>query len=695
MFLTKNFCCIFVREIRTYIPMIIAFATTILLLIVSVIAILLEMQKRKRLQELLKKRAKRNQFSSQLFDAVFQNVNAYLFLIDRDLAIVKSNSIDSQNAQRITLNDLLRCSVNSQDKEKCNCGNCILSRRVTLALLEQKEFSLTENIILNLPNSTLQFDALITGSYIDIDNERFIVITLINLAETNGGKESKVLAETLQVATTISSIGVASINLSTGKEFATPLFYKNLFVGDKESVNVLLQKLPNVESEDKKALLACIESVRKGDMNRIESRDVQIVISEEKSTWVRFICQKRESTEEKQPELIVLVIDVNQEKNNELFLKEEKEKAEDADRSKSAFLADMSHEIRTPLNAIVGFSELLAAATSGEEKGEYLGIIKNSSDMLLQLINDILDMSKIEAGVIEFNYGNVNVNSLIDDLSNTFRLRLARNKPNVKYVSELGLPALVLNTDKNRLGQVLSNFVSNAIKFTEKGSITLGYKVREDGIYFYVKDTGMGMDEEARKKLFGRFNRFHKTMKGNGLGLAISKTIIERLNGTIGADSVQGEGSTFWFVLPLDAMVDVQTVARTLQVEKKESTGSEIVNNKKPLILIAEYSDECRRFEAVLAEDYQVIWAQTGEEAVTKFLVEQPELTLLNLVLPDVNGFQVMEAIAQMSAGSPIIAIGEKEEEKEPALQSGFVDFILKPISGDTLIDKVASYIKK
>ncbi|NDW11881.1 hybrid sensor histidine kinase/response regulator [Bacteroides sp. 214] len=228
-----------------------------------------------------------------------------------------------------------------------------------------------------------------------------------------------------------------------------------------------------------------------------------------------------------------------------------KEKAEDSNRLKSAFLANMSHEIRTPLNAIVGFSSILETTDDPEEKKEYVSIIEKNNQLLLQLIGDILDLSKIEAGTLEFIYSDFNLNDLMSTEESTMRLK--QSNPNVDIVFESGLPYCCLNSERNRLTQVLTNFISNAMKFTEKGSIRFGYRMdekRKGFLYFYVTDTGIGIPKERQKSIFERFVKLHSFAQGTGLGLSICQVIVEQLGGTIGVESEEGVGSTFWFSIP-------------------------------------------------------------------------------------------------------------------------------------------------
>lgn len=242
--------------------------------------------------------------------------------------------------------------------------------------------------------------------------------------------------------------------------------------------------------------------------------------------------------------LVSLIWDITQEKKNEVELV----KVREADSLKTAFLANMSHEIRTPLNAIIGFSNVLSETDDEEERKVYLEIIHRNNELLLHLIDDILDFSKIESNMLDLTYKEIDLKNLCMGLYSVHSLKM---KPGVRMIFDPALPSLWIYTDENRLLQVISNLLSNAIKFTETGSITLDYHVRNSEVYIRVKDTGIGIPKEERCSIFDRFVKLNNYTQGTGLGLPISKMIIERLGGKIGLDSEVGKGSTFWIVLPL------------------------------------------------------------------------------------------------------------------------------------------------
>ncbi|GEM_PF-99458 len=247
---------------------------------------------------------------------------------------------------------------------------------------------------------------------------------------------------------------------------------------------------------------------------------------------------------------VITSVDITHQKHIEEELRLAKDKAENLDRLKSAFLANMSHEIRTPLNSIVGFSDLLAVTDDPEERAEYNVIVQENNQLLLQLISDILDLSKIEAGTLDFDMGYINLHELCTGIIKSYQVNQASKVP---IIFDTTSPVYYIYSDKKRLMQVITNFINNAIKFTSEGNITLGYSLTDENqIEVSVKDTGIGIEEDKLGQVFDRFVKLNAFAKGTGLGLAICRSIIEHLDGNIGVESELGKGSRFWFTHPID-----------------------------------------------------------------------------------------------------------------------------------------------
>lgn len=365
--------------------------------------------------------------------------------------------------------------------------------------------------------------------------------------------------------------------------------------------------------------------------------------------------------------------DVTKQKEGEIELRKAKEKAEESDRLKSAFLANMSHEIRTPLNAIVGFSTLLMSAESDEERDEYINIIGSNNELLLQLINDILDVAKIEAGTLEFIDSDVDINQLFSDIEQSSRLKVAKGVE-VSFIEKL--PNCVIRTDKNRLAQVVTNFINNAIKFTNEGSIRFGYRLEGSNIYFYVKDTGCGIEPDKKDAVFNRFVKLNSFAQGTGLGLSICQMIVRKLNGEIGVESTLGEGSIFWFTLPaillLDAPVKIVEKKKTIQTDRKS----------KATLLIAEDNDSNYTLIRTILKEYNLIHAWNGKEAIELYHKGQPDLILMDLKMPVMDGYEATAIIRQEDSLIPIIAVTAFafSADEQRVKQSGFNDYAAKPI---------------
>ncbi len=395
------------------------------------------------------------------------------------------------------------------------------------------------------------------------------------------------------------------------------------------------------------------------------------------------------------------VRDNTERKLREENLKKAKDKAEEADKLKSAFLANMSHEIRTPMNAIIGFSDLLISNEySEEEKFEFGNLIKNSGSSLLKLIDDIIDISIMEAGHLKLNISSVHVNNHLNEILMFFqeeKERLGKSIVDIKLNIPPNSNKIIIDTDPIRFRQVITNLVGNALKFTESGSIEIGYNIGNDPVlHFYVKDSGIGIKAEKIDMIFERFNKLEDDRRiyaGTGLGLTISKKIVEELGGFMYVESEYAKGSTFSFTLPY---------YRSEYFQKEEPVETDIPRNKKYLwedkkILIVEDVDSNYLFlETLIGKTKaKVTWAKTGIQAINLCEKIKPDIILMDIQLPELNGYEATKQIRLSNKDVPIIAqtayafSGEKEKIKN----AGCNDYITKPINPGILMETINKYL--
>ena len=344
-------------------------------------------------------------------------------------------------------------------------------------------------------------------------------------------------------------VGYAHFDALSRDGYALSSWYKN--VGEEEGTP--LPEIIGIHShfhpEDRAVMLDFLAKVIKGESSKL-CRDVRIRRADGNYTWTRVnVLVRNYRPQDNIIEMLCINFDITQLKETEQMLIKAKDKAEEADRLKSAFLAIMSHEIRTPLNAIIGFSSMLEEAEDQEEKHQYITIIEDNNKLLLQLISDILDLSKIEAGTFDIIPEKVNAKQLCSDLFQAMQMKAT---PQVELRLKDDLPELTFTSDKNRLYQVLLNFVTNAFKFTSEGSITIDYQINGNEVKFSVQDTGMGVEPEKQEAIFTRFVKLNSFIPGTGLGLPICQSIVTQLGGKIGVESEPGKGSCFWFTHPIN-----------------------------------------------------------------------------------------------------------------------------------------------
>ena len=414
------------------------------------------------------------------------------------------------------------------------------------------DFSKINQYVDSRRNGIINLTTKVTALY-DSQN-RFINYLFINIGTTETTNAYTKIQEFENLFLLIgdyAKVGFAHFNVLTRDGYAQDTWYRNL--GEKEGIPMpqVIGVYAHVVPEDQAVLKNFVGEVKTGKATSLR-KEVRVCRENGKYTWTSINVMVRDyRPQDGIIEMLCINYDITPLKETEQKLIIARDKAEELDRLKSAFLANMSHEIRTPLNAIVGFSSLLAETDSRSERQEYIKIVQENNELLLQLISDILDLSKIEAGTFNFVYTNVDVNETCSEIIKSMGMKVSKG---VELIFGELFPECYIYTDKNRFTQVISNFINNALKFTQQGSITLGYEqVSHQKIKFYVRDTGMGIPEEKQKSVFERFVKLNTFVQGTGLGLSICKSIVSQMGGEIGVDSTEGIGSCFWFTHPYHA----------------------------------------------------------------------------------------------------------------------------------------------
>ena len=390
------------------------------------------------------------------------------------------------------------------------------------------------------------YDAL--GNLINI-----LLINIDNTETTNAYSKIQDFEEFFTLIGNYAKVGYAHFNALKCDGYAVNSLYRN--IGEKEGtpLNEIIKVHSHFHPDDRRMMLRFFDQVLIREASHLR-RDVRILREDGTYTWTRVNVMVRDfRPEDGIIDMVCVNYDITELKETERKLIAARDKAEELDRLKSAFLANMSHEIRTPLNAIVGFSSLLTETEDMKDRKQYMAIVQENTELLLQLISDILDLSKMESGAFEFVKSDTDVNLLCSEIIRSLRMKVPAG---VELVFEECLPGCHVWADKNRLNQVISNFINNALKFTFSGSITLGYYRQTDGyLRFYVRDTGMGIPKNKIKTVFDRFVKLNSFVHGTGLGLSICKSLVEQMGGTIGVESEEGEGSCFWFTYPYQDIV--------------------------------------------------------------------------------------------------------------------------------------------
>ena len=382
-------------------------------------------------------------------------------------------------------------------------------------------------------------------------------------------------------------------------------------------------------------------------------------------------------------------------------LKEYEEKAltaEKASQMKSLFLANMSHEIRTPLNAIEGFTRIIVETDSEEERMRYYQIVESNNQRLSSLINEILDLSRVESGEIQLKKDMTDINRLCENIKQLFKFRCPES---LKLEFDKPMMTVTMNTDANRLIQVLSNLISNALKHTTIGSVTYGFRVINEmkEIEFFVKDTGTGIEPEFIDSIFNTYASLDaEQQKGYGLGLALCKIIVEKMGGTIHVESSVNIGSTFTFVLPFEGTVggiDQEHTATTTNVRTIRVSARPDAMNQKTILVAEDEDSNYELVKIVLQKRFRLLRARNGIEAVNLNEDERPDLILMDIRMPEMNGLDATRIIKEINHNTPIIALSAYafEENIREAKMAGCDEFMAKPFRVENLIEVVKKYL--
>lgn len=395
--------------------------------------------------------------------------------------------------------------------------------------------------------------------------------------------------------------------------------------------------------------------------------------------------------------VVIRVDDVTERENMIHALEEARNRAEQSDKLKSAFLANMSHEIRTPLNAIVGFSDLLVVTDDAEDREEYSRIINTNNELLLKLINDILDLSKIESGLVDLKYEKFDLAVYFNELATAMRRRVTNSEIRLKVVNPY--PSCMVSLDKSRFAQILTNYVTNAIKYTPEGVIEMGYEELDEGmgIRIYVRDTGIGIQEDKKEKVFNRFEKLDEFAQGTGLGLSICKAIVEACGGSVGFDSEYGKGSVFWAVLPCATEIENGVFAASRQRNRRTVDSASSMKEKERLktILVAEdIQSNFSLVSSLLKNRCHLLHAANGQEAVEIVRNQHVDLVLMDMKMPLMDGRIATTEIRKFNARIPIVALTAHafDADRVAALEAGCDDYLVKPINGAKLMQALKEF---
>ena len=499
--------------------------------------------------------------SEKLFQNIFANIPAGVEIYDKDGYLIDLNNKDLEIFGVVNKSDVIGVNFFDNPNVPQNIRDRVRNEDLVDFRLNYS-FEQAGGYYETSRSNVIELYSKVSKLY---DNEGnfsgYILISIDNTERIDAMNRIRDFENFFLMISDYAKVGYAKLNLLNRKGYAIKQWYKNL--GEEEDIPLseVVAVYSQMHPEDRKRFLDFYDEVRDGKRRHFQG-EMRIRRPGTKNEWnwvSSNVMVTNYKPEENEIEIIGINYDITELKETEAELIQARDKAEMMDRLKSAFLANMSHEIRTPLNAIVGFSDLLVETEELAERQEYIKIVRENNELLLQLISDILDLSKIEAGTFEFTNGDVDVNLLCEDIVRSMGMKA---KEEVELVLDNHLPVCHVISDRNRIHQVISNFVNNAMKFTSEGSIHVGYQLKDSELEFYVEDTGIGIEKEQLPHIFERFVKLNSFVHGTGLGLSICQSIVEQLGGRIGVDSEKGKGSRFWFTIPGVIVTEEMNCAR-------------------------------------------------------------------------------------------------------------------------------------
>ena len=506
-------------------------------------------------------------------------------------------------------------------------------------------------------------------------------------------KKIKATQKELSLALNAGKLSSWNYNIKEGLFYKFDVHIENI---EKRSLRSIYE---SIHPDDRNKFMALLEAV--AHKQKLPENRIILRVLENNATDYSYSSFTYSAVEDEAGNIVVITFiqrDITEDIIYQQNLITAKNKAEEADKLKSTFLANMSHEIRTPLNAIVGFSELLTETDDTEEKFEYKQLIETNSEILLKLIGDILDLSKIEVGSIDINRQKLNLCQLCDELYRSFQQRIKNPKVTLKLINPY--TKCIANFDKYRFMQIFTNFATNAIKYTPQGEIVMGYECMPGQVRIYVKDSGIGIPEEKKHRIFSRFEKLDTFAQGTGLGLSICKAIADATGGEVGFKSKANVGSEFWYI----GYTDVE------YIESSEIADEDLYNNnterpsadssvkiKDLNILIAEDNDSNYLLIKKLLKDNQLTRAITGVEAIEKIKAQTFDIVFMDMRMPVMNGLEATSLIREFNQTTPIIALTANafDSDRENALAAGCNHFMTKPVKKRELTDLLFKYFKR